>query len=298
MKTYLNLGCGSRYHKAWTNIDFVSIGEGVQAHNLLQGIPFSDESFEVVYHSHVLEHFGKTDAINFIRECHRVLKKGGIIRIAVPDLERIAKEYIYNLEKSLAGDSAASADYDWILLELYDQTVRNQSGGEMKKYLFQDTIPNEDYVFGRIGEEGRNIRNSFLANKYKIRQQDSSSVEASEQNNTWKEQIKNLLRPFKYFLKRLLFSYEIQFYAQQKEWIEQQKQYIEIGKFRLGGEIHQWMYDRYSLSKLLSEVGFEAIQVKIAFESAIPDWDSYELESKNGVIFKPDSLFIEAIKSK
>ena len=51
----LNLGCGDRYHPDWTNINFTSTGGGVIAHNLKQGIPFPDESFDVVYHSHVLE---------------------------------------------------------------------------------------------------------------------------------------------------------------------------------------------------------------------------------------------------
>jgi hypothetical protein len=69
-----------------------------------------------------------------------------------------------------------------------------------------------------------------------------------------------------------------------------------IGKFRLGGEIHQWMYDRYSLSKLLVDVGFTQVEIKDAFTSRIPNWASYQLESKNGIIYKPDSLFMEAIK--
>ncbi len=61
MKTYLNLGCGTRYHPAWTNVDMVSKSEHVLAHNLREGIPFPDAHFEVVYHSHVLEHFTRQE---------------------------------------------------------------------------------------------------------------------------------------------------------------------------------------------------------------------------------------------
>ncbi len=71
---------------------------------------------------------------------------------------------------------------------------------------------------------------------------------------------------------------------------------FKIGKFRLGGEIHQWMYDRYSLSELLNKVGFVDIKVCSAFESEIPNWQNYQLETINGVVRKPDSLFIEAKK--
>src|ERR1700709_1713415 len=90
---YLNLGCGSHFDRQWVNVDFSKTGEGVIAHNLLNGIPFNDNTFEVVYHSHVLEHFPKDRAEEFIRECYRVLKPAGIIRVAVPDLEQIVSNY-------------------------------------------------------------------------------------------------------------------------------------------------------------------------------------------------------------
>ena len=100
---FLNLGCGSHYSQKaeWTNIDFVSTGKDVIGHNLLRGIPFEDNRFDLVYHSHVLEHFSKEEGDTFISECLRVLKPGGTLRIAVPDLERIAKEYLQCLEKGL-----------------------------------------------------------------------------------------------------------------------------------------------------------------------------------------------------
>src|SRR5206468_10255188 len=40
-------------------------------------------------------------------ECHRVLKPGGILRVVVPDLERIARESIRNLERALASEEGA-----------------------------------------------------------------------------------------------------------------------------------------------------------------------------------------------
>lgn len=139
---YLNLGCGYHYSKdeVWTNLDFTSTGEHVIGHNLLNGIPFDDHSFDVVYHSHVLEHFSKSDAPAFLKECYRVLKPDAIIRIAIPDLEQIARLYLKYLELGIANpdDENIRANYDWLLIEMYDQTVRNHSGGEMGKYLFQD----------------------------------------------------------------------------------------------------------------------------------------------------------------
>lgn len=73
----LNLGCGSRFHPAWTNIDFAS-ADSVLSQDLRKGTPFADEEFGVLYHSHVLEHFNRPDARAFLRECWRVLNRGGV----------------------------------------------------------------------------------------------------------------------------------------------------------------------------------------------------------------------------
>jgi hypothetical protein len=71
---------------------------------------------------------------------------------------------------------------------------------------------------------------------------------------------------------------------------------LNIGQFRLGGEIHQWMYDRYSLSELLKKHGFENVKVVSATESQIPNWSNYNLDMMDGKVRKPDSLFMEAQK--
>ena len=56
------------------------------------------------------------------------------------------------------------------------------------------------------------------------------------------------------------------------------------------------MYDRYSLARLLRQVGFCDPVVCRAGESRIPDFARYELEIVDGTARKPDSLFMEAQK--
>lgn len=273
---YLNLGCGHYFSNdvRWTNIDFVSTGAGVIAHNLLQGIPAQDGSFDAVYHSHVLEHFTKADGFNFIKECHRVLKPGGIIRIAIPDLERIAKLYLSFLEQGMTNetDEQIRANYNWMLIEMYDQTVRNHGGGEMANYLFQEQLINEEFVFERIGEEGRAIRNYFV-NQPKATTSKKKRRTALQLANA----VARRLNPFKK--------------------TNEQHQIESIGRFRLQGEIHQWMYDRYSLSYLLKTIGFKDFEITTAFASRISDWSEFHLDDKNGEPRKPDSLYVEAVKS-
>lgn len=61
-----------------------------------KGLPFEDNSVDYIYTSHFLEHVKKHEVINIIRECHRVLKTHGWIRIVVPDLKLLANKYIKN----------------------------------------------------------------------------------------------------------------------------------------------------------------------------------------------------------
>src|SRR6266852_88962 len=172
---YLNLGCGNRYHPDWVNIDIAPNGKDVIGHDLSTGIPLPDCSCDVVYHSHLLEHLRQPAALEFMRECRRVLKPGAILRVAVPDLERICRVYLEKLEQALEDDRNRD-DYDWIILELLDQAVREQSGGGMLSYLSQSPLPNEDFVYERIGEEGRNI--------IRMLKEQSISISASSSQNS------------------------------------------------------------------------------------------------------------------
>jgi predicted SAM-dependent methyltransferase len=276
MKSYLNVGCGNKYHKDWINIDMYSNNSDVISCNLLNGIPFHDEKFEILYHSQVLEHFPKEKAFDFMKECYRVLKKNGTIRVVVPDLENIVNEYKKYLNENLKNPSKQTeANYDWILLEMYDQTVRNFDGGLMGKYLSQEKIVNEQYVIDRLGYDGRSIREYFL----------------SGTNDLIKRNIK-LLELVK-FSKKIL-GYPIRKIT--KLILGDKYEKYKLGIFRLGGEPHMWMYDRYSLSRLLKDVGFRDIKNKSSFESEIPNWELYELDVKDGLAYAPKALFIEAKK--
>ncbi len=269
---YLNLGCGLTFHKDWINVDFVSSSKYVLAHNLLKGIPFPDNSFKVVYHSHILEHFKKSDGINFIKECYRVLQKDGLIRIAIPDLEQIAINYLKYLNESVAGVRESEEKYNWTMLELFDQMIRTSSGGDMIDYIKDSSKGNDLFLLERNGYEVKRIIEKF-------RQPENANVKHNYSIRTIAKSIANRIKGK--IIKVLLG----------KDYLVYQ-----TGKFRSQGEIHQWMYDRYSLKKLLEEIGFRDIMVTTAFKSSIPNWDEFNLDGNDGVIRKPDSLFIEARK--
>ena len=281
----LNLGCGQCYNINWINIDFQSHAEGIIAHDLTTGIPFEDLSFDVVYHSHVLEHFSKEQGNKFIKECYRVLKPGGIIRIAVPDLESIVKEYLHQLDKVRNGDSFANNNYNWILLELFDQMVRSSSGGEMVKTLKQIELVNENYIFNRLGQEATNLRNDLKNKKFQ------------KTNTTNKSSIR---KSISYFRRVTIPKYKSKSAFKLASLLVNDKSLYAkytIGNFRNGGEPHLWMYDSYSLGNLLKTSGFKNI-IKQSFNTSyLIDWKDYSLDSdSNGNVRKPDSLFMEAVK--
>jgi SAM-dependent methyltransferase len=114
----LNLGCGSQVPDGWVNVDYalgarlmkkipvfrafnrkvklfnLDWNEKIYLHDLTRKFPWSDSTASVVYSSHTLEHFSKEDGRRFLAECHRVLRKNGIIRIIVPDLRHDVIEYL------------------------------------------------------------------------------------------------------------------------------------------------------------------------------------------------------------
>jgi predicted SAM-dependent methyltransferase len=258
---YVNLGCGAHFHPDWINIDIVAMGPGVIAHDLSKGIPLADQSCEVVYHSHVLEHLRRADVNPFLKECFRVLKPGGILRVAVPDLEQICALYLEKLNGALRGDKAAAADYEWIMLEMYDQTVREHWKSPMWDYLNGGKIPNAAFVSERIG---------------KMNAAPPATAPAAP-------------RPLRAFLKGVL---------ERLDWIKPIRAW-KIGRFRLRGEIHQWMYDRYSLGQALLAAGFAEPAQQTATGSRIADWEKFHLDTfPDGAIYKPDSLFMEAVKPR
>jgi predicted SAM-dependent methyltransferase len=123
----INLGCGLAVTQGWINIDgslnalvasmprtvhrlmyrltgarqYYSeseycrlLGEHVFVHHdLSAGIPLNDGVADYIYSSHFFEHLYRKDAIQLLRECHRVLKDSAILRIAIPDLEHALSLY-------------------------------------------------------------------------------------------------------------------------------------------------------------------------------------------------------------
>lgn len=241
----LNLGCGTRMHRSWNNLDF-SLSILLSRHpaisnilrklgvlsqeryekllrvapdaiywNLAKGIPFADDTLDIVYHSHVLEHFDRELAPEILKECFRVLKRNGIIRVVVPNLQILINKYNASVTLLQQNKSEAALEHHYqAIYDLFEQMVRREMAG-------------------------------------------------TQQQRKVVRRLENLVR----------------------------------GDASQTGEIHRWMYDSYSLEKLLAQVGFKDIRVQTPFTSRIAGWTSFNLDTDaDGTIDKPDSLYMEGVK--
>jgi predicted SAM-dependent methyltransferase len=97
----LQLGTGGNVHDGWLNTDvhdFRRTNEVVFM-DAREPFPLPDESFDVVFSEHMLEHLTYADGQRCLRECRRVLRPGGRIRVATPSLERLIRLYDGDLDE-------------------------------------------------------------------------------------------------------------------------------------------------------------------------------------------------------
>jgi predicted SAM-dependent methyltransferase len=132
----LHLGCGRNAVDGWVNVDgswsailakvpvvwraLHKIGllsatqpevwpRKIRLHNVRRRLPFGPGGFTAVYASHLLEHLYLDEAKTLLRDCHRVLMPGGVIRLVVPDLKTLVMEYLAAIDH---GDRLESGPFE------------------------------------------------------------------------------------------------------------------------------------------------------------------------------------------
>jgi predicted SAM-dependent methyltransferase len=270
----LNIGCGSKSHPSWVNVDLNPSDPSVKKIDILKPLPFNNNSFDVVYNSHLLEHVPKNGALILLNECFRIVKPKGIIRIVVPDFELLVRKYLEIVEIIDNGPPDTIFNYEWVKLMMLDQMVRNKSGGAMLEYLSQKIIPNEQFTIDFGGKEIEDLLLAVRTNKI-----------TSNKSNFLAGYLKKAAHPrnIREILLRIILGKEYKA--------------LQTGRFRNNGETHQWMYDKYSLRMILQQAGFIEIKKCSAAESLIADWKEYCLDTTiDGIAYKRESLYMEAIK--
>lgn len=177
----LNLGCGTKAsdHLEVVNIDWSimlrlkknqilwklisslvdanrrqrldAIPNNILVHDLAKGIPFPNQSIDVVYHSHMLEHLDREVAEGFLSEVLRVLKPGGIHRIVIPDFEDLCRRYLSHVV-DCSSDMTENSMHDEYISEIIEQSVRREAYGTSQQRWFRRKI--ENLILGDARKRG------------------------------------------------------------------------------------------------------------------------------------------------
>ncbi len=91
----LHLGSSANRLPGWVNIDLLRPGRRLDLYwDLRRGLPFPSGSVEAIFAEHLIEHLTYGQGTVLLRECARVLRPGGVLRIGVPDLDRYVASYL------------------------------------------------------------------------------------------------------------------------------------------------------------------------------------------------------------
>ncbi len=148
----LHLGCWHRYLPGWVHIDLCDLPHIDYMSSIDNLSMFDNDSVDIIYASHCLEYFDVVEAPGVLREWKRVLKKGGCLRIAVPDFDALIEVYgsTGSLDKILGPLYGRMEIKDKTSVKtLYHKTVYNfktitmlltkNDFQDVKKYRWQDT---------------------------------------------------------------------------------------------------------------------------------------------------------------
>lgn len=130
----LHLGCGMKKLHGWTNIDALAEVNPDSVQDVFTLPEIADNSVDLLYACHVLEHSNRKTCIGVIHRWYQVLKPGGILRVAVPDLEAAMKWYLVH------GDLSEICGFLW--------------GGQRNEYDFHGVGWDYNSLSQKLGLEG------------------------------------------------------------------------------------------------------------------------------------------------
>jgi SAM-dependent methyltransferase len=277
----LNIGCGDVFieDKSWINVDWASSHRNVANIDIRSPLPFSDNSLEFVYASHLIEHLIDDDLNTLLQEIFRILKPGGICRLVTPDWDEMIVEY-------LAQRGSGNYLYaNWVKTEILDQLVRLRPKGAIRDWKLQaekDSLL-RNYIRTRIGADYSDGGNSqkvvekiSLSRVRVFLSQPMLKKIGIVTNKIQKSSISLMVLAFPKWFR----TYQI--------------------SMTDPGEKHLWVFSFYEVEDLLSAVGFKSISKQTFDSTNYKDQSILELDRFRDVN-EPrkgrQSMYVEARKA-
>ena len=162
----LNIGCGpSGQFEGYINIDnspsvllgkfsaikkalwalriidkskFIADWSGVIRCDVSKGIHYSDGTVDKIYSSHLLEHIPRDKGVAFIKECYRILKPDGVMRLVVPDLLFHAEQYVAVTRALVSKEELPNnrSTHDTFLNTIYGAYLNKRRYGAEHYYMY------------------------------------------------------------------------------------------------------------------------------------------------------------------
>jgi predicted SAM-dependent methyltransferase len=117
----LQIGSGRNVLPGWLSTDIDPRSARVAYLDATRPFPFADAVFDYVYSEHMIEHIDWSQGLFMLCECRRVLKPGGTLRIATPDLQTLLGLY------PCASDPLGARYIEWITDKFLDRTAYKAS---------------------------------------------------------------------------------------------------------------------------------------------------------------------------
>ncbi len=90
----INLGSGHWKFEGWVNVDLDHDSEPDVVADLAAALPFADGVARLLHTEDFIDQLELAQAAAFLRECHRILAPGGVLRVLTPDLRKLAHLYL------------------------------------------------------------------------------------------------------------------------------------------------------------------------------------------------------------
>lgn len=143
----LHLGCGARYLPGWYHIDALEYEHIDEIGPVDRLDSFASGTVSQIYACHVLEHFGRYEYSSVLTEWARVLKPGGVLWLAVPDFQAVARRYaktrdIHEILGLVVGGQRDIYDFHKIIFDIHNLTETLQQVGftSVNRYDWRDFL--------------------------------------------------------------------------------------------------------------------------------------------------------------